>query len=98
MACIDLHAIACMVDGMSNKLHLALTEFARQAGLSAHRVGILAVGNGRLIERLEGAGRVWPETEAKAWGFLRSDRAAEILRRRYRRLPPSGQSSVVGGA
>jgi hypothetical protein len=92
-----MHAKACKLAGMTNKLHLALTEFAREAGLSAHRVGILAAGNGRLIERLEGAGRVWPETEAKAWGFLRSDRAAEILRRKSRRSPDPRQSSVGGG-
>lgn len=39
--------------------------FMAETGLSAHRVGIIAADNGRLIERLEKGGRVWPETSAK---------------------------------
>ena len=89
-----MHAKACNLWGMTNKLHLAITEFQRATGLSDHRVGILAAGNGRLIERLERGGRVWPETEIKAWAFLQSDRAKGILKRcASRGLPQPGQSS-----
>ena len=98
MACIDLHAMACICFGMSNKLHTALVKFMGETGLSAHRVGILAVGNGRLIERLDREGRLWPETEQRAWAFLMSDKARDILTRKARRLPNPGASSVDGAA
>ena len=97
MACIDMHALACILICMTHKLHLAITEFQRETGLSDHRIGILATGNGRLIERLARGGRVWPETEIRAWAFLQSDRAKAILKRCASRRPERQLNASSGG-
>lgn len=39
-------------------------------GVEAHRFGILAANNGRLVDRLEKGGRLWPETEQKVRDFI----------------------------
>lgn len=46
----------------------------REAGLGPHRFGILAIKNGRLVERLRDGRRVWPETEAQVRAFMISER------------------------
>lgn len=48
-----------------------IEKFLSDTGLSAYRFGFLAVSNGRLVERLRGGGRVWPETEQAARDFMR---------------------------
>ncbi|WP_448777100.1 hypothetical protein [Agrobacterium sp. CG674] len=42
-----------------------------EAGIGPHRFGILAVGNGRLVERLRSGGRVWPDTETRVRAFIK---------------------------
>jgi len=57
---------------------LLLTELERiqgETGLSDHRIGILAVNNGRLLERLRSGGRVWPETESKIRKYIAANPA-----------------------
>lgn len=63
---------------MNANLLLELEAFMTEFDLSAHRVGLLAVGNGRLVERLRGGGRVWPETEAAVKDFLVRERQRRV--------------------
>lgn len=46
----------------------------QEAGIGPHRFGILAIKNGRLVERLRSGGRVWPETEQKIRSFIETHR------------------------
>lgn len=47
-----------------------------KTGMSAHKFGMLAVKNGRLVERLRAGRRVWPETEIAIRAYLRSSQTA----------------------
>ncbi len=78
MACVDMHAKACERPAMHDDILSEVEQFARDTGLSDHRVGILLANNGRLIERLRNpSSRVWPETVARI-------RAAIDRERRHR--------------
>lgn len=60
-------------------------NFAREFGLSDHRVGMILARNGRLLERLRRPScRVWPETVAKI--------LANVDRERSRRRLSAGSS------
>jgi hypothetical protein len=59
---------------MSNNLLSEIEEFMREANIGPHRFGILAINNGRLVERLRSGGRIWPETEAQIRAFMISER------------------------
>ena len=67
---------------MSETLLSEIEAFMADTGLSAHRVGILAANNGRLVDRLREGRRVWPETEQAVRSALR--------RERQRRSQPEG--------
>ncbi|PJN94412.1 hypothetical protein CNY89_14670 [Amaricoccus sp. HAR-UPW-R2A-40] len=60
---------------MHQNLITEIDEFLAETGLSGYRFGLLAAKNGRLVDRLKGGGRVWPETEAQVLGFIRQRRA-----------------------
>lgn len=64
---------------MKNDLLSEIRQFMAEAGLGEHRFGILAVNNGRLVERLEDGRRLWPETEARVRAFIASERARRGL-------------------
>ena len=49
--------------------------FLAETGLGPHRFGILAIKNGRLVERLRDGRRVWPETEMAIRAYIRSERS-----------------------
>ena len=70
MACIDLHAMACMLGVMEQNLLTEVREAMALLGVKEHRFGILAAGNGRLVERLEENRRIWPETEERVRQFI----------------------------
>lgn len=53
-----------------DKLLKQIDVYLAESGLSEHRFGILAVSNGRLVERLRAGRRVWPETEERILMFL----------------------------
>lgn len=55
-----------------------IDAFLAETGIGPHRFGILAAKNGRLVERLRGGGRIWPDTELAIRQFI----AAERIRRR----------------
>jgi len=57
---------------MTQKLLSDIHAFMAETGLSPFRFGILAVKNGRLVDRLRDGGRVWPETEIAIRAFMRS--------------------------
>lgn len=69
---------------MSTDLLSKLEALMDDTGLSAHRVGILCAKNGRLVERLQNGGRVWPETEQEIV------EAIDRVRGRAASRPPKG--------
>lgn len=79
MACIDVHAIACILAFMQKDLLKEIESCMSNAGIGPHRFGLLSVGNGRLVERLRAGGRVWPETEKKIKAFIKERAPAEKL-------------------
>lgn len=56
---------------MRNTLLSDIDDFRRAHRMGEHKFGLLAVKNGRLVERLRNGGRVWPDTEAKVRAFMR---------------------------
>ena len=61
---------------MSQSLLAEIEAFMAETGLSAHRAGILAANNGRLVDRLREGRRVWPDTEKAIRTALRREREA----------------------
>lgn len=59
---------------MKRDLISEIDAFLAEFRLSEYRFGLLAVNNGRLVERLRGGGRIWPETEEKVRKFIASKR------------------------
>jgi hypothetical protein len=66
---------------MSTSLLSEIEDFLRETKMSEYRFGLLAVKNGRLVERLRAGStpkgrpaRVWPETEAQIRGFIIAER------------------------
>ena len=75
MACIDKHAMACIYPStMNGNLLNEIDAFQSLTGKSDYRIGIEAVKNGRLVERLRSGGRVWPETEAAVRDYLEKEK------------------------
>ncbi|MDP3936708.1 MAG: hypothetical protein Q8R92_01075 [Deltaproteobacteria bacterium] len=62
---------------MSVDLLTEVEAFLVESGLGEHRFGILAVKNGRLVERLRNNRRIWPDTEMKVRAFIRSRRDSQ---------------------
>ena len=75
IACIDSNAMACNFAAMCSQLITQIESFLAETGLSAHRFGMLAAKNGRLVDRLRSGGRIWPETEVQISNFLLSEEA-----------------------
>ena len=63
---------------MRHNLITLIDEFLAESGMSAYRFGILAVSNGRLVERLRGGRRVWPETDAQVRAYIRAQRKTAV--------------------
>lgn len=66
---------------MRSDLLSEIEAFLEETGLGEHRFGILAVKNGRLVERLRAGktpggkpARIWPETEMEVRAFIRTER------------------------
>lgn len=49
---------------MDDFIKSEVRRFQDVTGLSDHRTGIVLANNGRLVERIESGGRIWPETKA----------------------------------
>lgn len=67
--------------GMSSDLLSEIERFLDETGMGEHRFGILAVKNGRLVERLRAGktpggktARIWPETETQVRAFMIAQR------------------------
>lgn len=78
---LDEHAKACLYTGMSTKLLSDIDAFLAETGMGEFRFGLLAVNNGRLVERLRAGTtpkgrpvRVWPETEMQIRAFMMAER------------------------
>ncbi len=61
-----------------------IDQFLAEFPLSEHRFGYLAAKNGRVVERLRGRGRMWPETEHRIREVMAKRREEERLRREKR--------------
>lgn len=61
---------------MDTDLLKSVEAFQRETGLSDHRVGMILARNGRLLPRLRGGGRVWPEKAAEIRAALKREAAA----------------------
>jgi hypothetical protein len=59
---------------MSVKLIDEIDAFLAEFGISEYHFGRLAANNGRLVERLRGKGRIWPDTEENVRKFIASER------------------------
>lgn len=59
---------------MRHDLLREIDQFMSERRIGEHRFGLLAVGNGRLVERLKNGRRIWPETELKIRAFMLSER------------------------
>lgn len=71
---------------MSNALLTDIRAFLARTGMSPYRFGLLAVRNGRLVERLESGGRIWPETEQAVREYMAS--GASVSPGGSRRIEP----------
>lgn len=71
---VDRYAEAYYGRVMSRTLLSEIEAFLAEHPMSGHRFGMLAIKNGRLVERLQNGGRVWPETEAEVRAFMRVER------------------------
>lgn len=60
---------------MTTELLREIDEFMAEYRIGEHRFGILAINNGRLVERLRKGGRIWPETEERVRTFMEDERA-----------------------
>lgn len=66
---------------MSTNLLSDIEAFLRETGMDGYRFGLLAVKNGRLVERLRKGQtpkgkpvRIWPETETQVRAFMIAQR------------------------
>mgnify|MGYP001223027956 CR=1 FL=1 len=59
---------------MARDLLAEIEQFLAAERIGEHRFGILAVNNGRLVERLRSGGRIWPDTEQRVRHFMASRR------------------------
>jgi hypothetical protein len=66
---------------MNEKLLPLIEDFLAEASISAFRFGILAVNNGRLVERLREGKRIWPDTEMRVRAYIVSQRSQPVRRR-----------------
>lgn len=74
MACIDVHAKACILGGMAQTLISEIREFLTETGMSAYCFGFKAARNGRLVERLEMGSPILTTTEERVREFIRQER------------------------
>lgn len=68
-----MHSIACNDPGMNKTLLLEIEKFRARFPMSDYRFGWLAARNGKLVERLNEGGRVWPDTEVRVRAFIMSE-------------------------
>lgn len=59
---------------MHGSLLKEIDALLAETGMTEYRFGILAVSNGRLVERLRADGRIWPDTEARVRAFIAAER------------------------
>lgn len=62
---------------MKRDLLADIEKFMKAHGIGSYRFGILAVRNGRLVERLRAGRRIWPETEQQIHDFMRAHSTSE---------------------
>ena len=62
---------------MQNKILPEIEQYLAETGMSAYRLGILSVRNGRIVERLRAGGRVWPETEQAVRQWINAARSKQ---------------------
>ena len=68
---------------MSTDLLHEIDAFLAERKIGDHRFGVLAINNGRLLERLRSGGRIWPETADKIRRFIELEREALCTKSRH---------------
>lgn len=82
---LEPYAIACDALGMTTQLLTEIDQFLSETGLSEGRFGLLAVRNGRLVERLRKGDPILNSTEARVREFLAEARRSGFRKRQARR-------------
>lgn len=62
---------------MNTDLLSEIETYMARHDIGEHRFGMLAVSNGRLVERLRKGRRIWPETEQKVRDFMEMESRLE---------------------
>ncbi|TGE95971.1 hypothetical protein C9417_17835 [Rhizobium sp. SEMIA 4088] len=75
-----MHAMACTYADMCTPILKEIDAFMAETGIGGFRFGMLAIRNGRLVERLRSGGRIWPETEERIRKFMVSEKERRALR------------------
>ena len=75
---------------MSTSLLNEIDAFLAERKIGDHRFGVLAINNGRLLERLRSGRRIWPETADKVRQFMERERQAISSRKES---PPASSSA-----
>lgn len=57
-----------------------IDAFMAETGIGGFRFGILAIKNGRLVDRLRSGGRIWPETEERIRVFMKAEKERRLRR------------------
>ena len=57
-----------------------IDAFMAETGIGGFRFGMLAIKNGRLVERLRYGGRIWPDTEERIRAFMIAEKERRALR------------------
>jgi len=57
-----------------------IDAFMAETGIGGFRFGMLAIKNGRLVERLRSGGRIWPDTEERVREFIIAEKERRALR------------------
>lgn len=64
---------------MRTPILVEIDAFMAETGIGGFRFGMLAIRNGRLVERLRSGGRIWPETEERIREFMVAERVRRAL-------------------
>lgn len=81
---------------MSENLLKEIDTFLAERKIGDHRFGVLAINNGRLLERLRSGRRIWPETAEKIRQFMVRER--ETLSAKNLNSPASSSAGDGAGA
>jgi hypothetical protein len=71
-----------------------IDAFMAETDIGGFRFGMLAIKNGRLVERLRSGGRIWPETEERIRVFMKAEKERRSRRSAERGCGTHGKPMV----